>query len=141
MSRSTWQVMESAAKAGSVVMAVAWPGAAAAQGGAKEERLALPSGLTATLQEVIWQDGPVARFRYAAPGFDGDSSLETVQADLAHLCNAHAAPRVLAEAAGDARIVVSLADGPSEFGVFDPDVTQVFEAYTLENGACIWEPF
>jgi hypothetical protein len=114
------------------------PGAAPAQGEAEEERLALPSGQAARLQEVIRQADGVARFRYVAPGFDGAAPLEVVQADLAHLCAHHAAPRVAEEAA---RIVVSLADRPSAFGVFDPEVTQVFEAYRLENGACIWEPF
>jgi hypothetical protein len=39
------------------------------------------------------------------------------------------------------RFVVSLSDRPVEFGVQDPDATQFFEAYTFENGDCIWEEF
>lgn len=101
----------------------------------------LPSGLVAVLQETIREDGRVMRFRYVATGFDAAAPLETVAADLDHLCAADAAPRAAAEGAGDARLVISLADKPSEFGRFDPDVRQVFEAYRLENGVCIWEAF
>ncbi|WP_397542339.1 DUF6497 family protein [Roseovarius salis] len=128
-----------AALAGAAVMAAL--AAAPGQGKAKEERLALPSGLTARLQEVIRQEGPVMRFRYVAPGFDRAAGLSAIQADLEHLCAAHAAPRARAAGADGARIVVSLADRASEFGVFDPEVAQVFEAYRLENGVCIWEAF
>jgi len=128
--------------AAALAAAVAAPAQGAAQGEAKEERLVLPSGLAARLQEVIWQAGDVARFRYVAPGFGGEAPLAEVSADLAHLCEAHAAPRVRAErGGGDVRVVVSLADRASEFGVYDPQVRQVFEAYRLENGACIWEAF
>jgi len=113
------------------------PGAAVAEPG----RVTLPSGLEAVLQETVREDGPVMRFRYVATGFDAASPLETVAADLDHLCAADAAPQAAAEGVRDARLVISLADKPSEFGRFDPDVRQVFEAYRLENGVCIWEAF
>ena len=112
-------------------------GVAAAEPG----RVSLPSGLEAVLQETIHEEGPVLRFRYLADGFDGAAPLDQVAADLAHLCRADAAQRAVAEGMGDARLVISLADKPSEFGRFNPDVRQVFEAYRLENGICIWEAF
>lgn len=106
-----------------------------------EPGIALPSGLRATLQEAIWQDGPVARFRYVAPGLDGAAPLEAVTADMEHLCAADAVARVEAAGLTSVRVMISLADRPSEFGVFDPDVRQVFEAFTVSDGACIWEEF
>jgi hypothetical protein len=38
-------------------------------------------------------------------------------------------------------VIVSLADRESEFGIYDEAVTQVFEAYRVEGGRCIWEMF
>ena len=120
--------------------------AGARQGGAQEERLVLPSGLEAGLQEVLRQEGagdggPVLRFRYVAPGLDKGAGLAVVSADLEHLCNAHALANAPDAEAEGATIIVSIGDKPSEFGVPDPDVVQVFEAYTVENGTCIWEVF
>lgn len=112
-------------------------GAAAAESG----RVTLPSGLEAVLQETIHEEGPVLRFRYVAAGFDGTAPLDAVAVDLEHLCAADAALRAHAAGVRDARLVISLADKPSEFGRFDPDIRQVFEAYRLENGICIWEAF
>jgi len=118
---------------------------AGAQDGAEEERLALPSGLVAGLQEALREEGAdgraVLRFRYVAPAFTRDMPLEEIAADLEHLCNVDALER-LPEAGGEgARIVVSLADRAGEFGVIDRDRAQVFEAYRVENGRCIWEVF
>lgn len=125
--------------AAALIAAVACAGGTAlAQDGATEKRMDLPSGLEAHLQEVLRHDG-VWRFRFVAPGFTRDAGLETIAADLEHLCNAHALPN--APGAAGARIIVSLADRPSEFGVLDPETTQVFEAYRVENGTCIWEAF
>lgn len=118
--------------------------AGARQGGAEEERLVLPSGLEAGLQEVLQEEGggaPVLRFRFVAPGLDRAAGLEVVSADLEHLCNAYALPNAPDAEATGATIIVSVGDGPSEFGVADPDVVQVFEAYRVENGLCIWEVF
>ena len=84
-------------------------------------------------------------FRFVAEGFAGvgdtDAQLETVLADLVWLCESYALPRLANTGPIPARVVISLADRPSEFGVFDPDVIQVFEAYRPQEGACIWEMF
>ncbi|MGK7652494.1 DUF6497 family protein [Roseovarius sp. B08] len=118
--------------------------AAPVQGEAQEERLVLPSGLEARLQEVIVGEaalGLTVRFRFVAKGFTGAEDFETQTADLEYLCNDFALGRIdLAEKAPD-RVVISLADRPSEFGRFDPDVAQIFESFSVGDDACILELF
>ncbi|WP_294613971.1 DUF6497 family protein [Roseovarius sp.] len=112
---------------------------------AQEEALLLPSGLDARLQEVLTDrpgGGLTYRFRFVAEGFTGgEAALEAVMGDLDYLCQNYAVTRLPEIGPMPSRIVVSLADRPSEFGVFDPEVTQVFEAYSVQDGACIWEMF
>lgn len=118
--------------------------AAAQQDEAKEERLVLPSGLTAQLQEMLWNEpgnGLVYRFRFVAPDLTGQEDFETTMTDLEYLCNSYAVPRLSNIGPQPRQIVISIADRESEFGVIDPDVTQVFEAYRLDQGGCIWEMF
>ncbi len=119
-------------------------GAKAHSGQTEVELLVLPSGLETTLQERVTDEtgaGPVHRFRFVAPDFTGAVDLETVTADLEFLCNGYALETLSAEGAEAGQIIISLADKPSEFGIYDPDITQVFEAYRVENGLCIWEIF
>jgi hypothetical protein len=122
-----------------------WAGAAAAQQDeAKEERLILPSGLEVELQEMLWNEpgsGVVHRFRFVAPGLTGKEDFETTMTDLEYLCNSYALPRLSRMGPQPSQIVISIADKVSEFGVINPDVTQVFEAYRVDNGGCIWEMF
>ncbi|MRU14275.1 hypothetical protein FDP25_02415 [Roseovarius sp. A21] len=118
--------------------------AAAQQDEAKEERLVLPSGLTAQLQEMLWNEpgnGLVYRFRFVAPDLTGQEDFETTMTDLEYLCNSYAVPRLSNIGPQPRQIVISIADRESEFGVINPDVTQVFEAYRLDQGGCIWEMF
>lgn len=114
------------------------------QGETKEERLVLPSGLIAYRYEML-SDRPAGdllyRFRFVAPAFTGQEALTDLTEDLEYLCNSHALP-IAADARQEPdRIVVSLADKPSEFGLFDPDVTQIFESFSVKDGTCIWEIF
>ncbi len=98
----------------------------------------MPSGLSGYLQEIVEDEGGnLYRFRFVADAFSKSVGLEVVTADLEHLCAEFAAPQV----PEGARIVVSLADKPTEFGVASPGVAQVFEAFRAENGRCIWEEF
>ena len=109
-----------------------------------EEAFDLPSGLTAQLQEMLWDrpgGGLVYRFRFVAPDFTGVADFDTVMGDLAFLCAEFALPKLANTGPQPSQIIISLADKPSEFGVYNPDVTQVFEAYSVENGTCIWEVF
>ncbi len=111
----------------------------------KEEKpLFLPSGLEAELQEMLWDrpgGGLVFRFRFVAPGFTGEEVIEAVSLDLEFLCNTYALPRLANTGPNPSLVIISLADKPSEFGIYDAGVTQVFEAYRVENDTCIWEVF
>lgn len=120
---------------------------ASSQDETKEGRLVLPSGLTAQLQEMLTSaperpgGGPVYRFRFVGPDFTGAEDVARVTKDLEYLCNVFAVPRLPASGPSPGRIVVSLADKPSEFGMFDPGVMQVFESFSVQDQACIWEMF
>ena len=136
MARSTFPI--------AVALAL-WAGIAAAQQDeAKEERLVLPSGLEAYLLEMLWNEratGLAYRFRFVAPDLTGQEDFETTMTDLEYLCNSYAVPRLSNIGPQPKQIVVSIADRESEFGVIDPDLNQVFEAYRLDQGGCIWEMF
>lgn len=113
---------------------------------AQEAALRLPSGLEARLQEVLTDrpegGGLVYRFRYVAEMFDaGPAQIEALEADLLWLCEGHALPRISNIGPQPGRVVISLANRESSFGVYDPDITQVFEVYRPEGGACVWEMF
>jgi hypothetical protein len=102
----------------------------------------VPSGQAVTLQEVIWNvpgaQGLALRFRFVAPGL-ATRDLETALADMQALCDAYAAPRLTDFGPVPAQIIISLADRPLPFGEAAPEAVQYFEAYRIENGACIWE--
>ena len=104
----------------------------------------LPSGLRASLQEMIWNrpgQGLTYRFRFVAEGFAETDDIDQVMADLHYLCTHYALDRLSVTGPAPRQVVISLADRASEFGTYDPDVTQVFEAYRIEEDACIWEVF
>ncbi|QFT57261.1 hypothetical protein FIU94_00370 [Sulfitobacter sp. THAF37] len=107
--------------------------------------LDVPSGQGVELQEVLVD--PVGsqtfvRFRLVAPAIARETSdldYETVSGDMMHLCQDLALPYIAEfDLTGDV-IVISLADRETEFGVADPDATQFFEAFRVEEGRCIWE--
>lgn len=109
-----------------------------------KEGVILPSGLEAELQEMLWDrpgQGLVYRFRFVAPAFEQTENMEQVMGDLEYLCTHYALPKLANTGPMPNQVIVSLADKPSEFGEFDPDVTQVFEAYAVKDGTCIWEMF
>lgn len=112
---------------------------------AQEEVLSLPSGRQVWLQEVLTNEpseGLAYRFRFVSEGFSTETAdLEGLESDLDYLCNTYAIPRLPVIGPMPGQIIISLADKVSEFGIFDPDVSQVFEAYSVEDGHCIWEPF
>lgn len=113
---------------------------------AQEEALRLPSGLDARLQEVVTDrragTGLIYRFRFVAEGLEGgDAAFDRVTADMDWLCTEYALPRISDIGPRPGRVVISLADRPSTFGMHDPDVVQVFEAFRLGDGTCNWEMF
>jgi hypothetical protein len=106
--------------------------------------LVVPSGQTVTLQEVIWNvpgvQGLTLRFRFVAPDL-ASLDVEAALADMQALCDTYAAPKLTDFGPVPEQIIISLADAPRPFGEVAPDAVQYFEAYRIENGACIWEMF
>lgn len=105
----------------------------------------LPSGQSATLHEVLIDtvnDAPWLRFRFVTPAIARDGgtvSYAEAEPDMAHLCQTLALPYLDEHNLTGEVIVISFADRITEFGVQNPDATQFFEAYRIENGTCIWE--
>ncbi len=107
----------------------------------------VPSGIEVTRLEIL-QDNLMGelwlRFRYVAPRIGKDAgrvTFDVAAIDIDYLCAEDAVPHVLSHDLNPARIVVSMSDRAMEFGATDPDATQFFAAYRLEDGACIWEEF
>jgi hypothetical protein len=111
-------------------------------GGGSDALIAVPSGQAVTLQEVIWNvpgaQGLTLRFRFVAPDL-GALDVAAALADMQGLCDSYAAPRVTDFGPVPQQIIISLADAARPFGETAPDAVQYFEAYRIENGACIWE--
>jgi hypothetical protein len=112
-----------------------------------DDAIPVPSGQKVRLLDVIHnQPGPeglTVRYRFLAPAIapGGGVDFETASADMMHLCQTYALPRVREGGPQPMQIVISLSDAPVEFGAASPEVTQFFEAYSLDGDACIWEPF
>lgn len=109
---------------------------------------ALPSGLQVEILEQfldIKPDGELtyARFRFLAPDLAGEGApdFEARLADMDVLCRDYALPHINVTPEKVDRIVISFTDRPTEFGVANPEATQFFESYSIENGACIWGDF
>ena len=107
----------------------------------------VPSGQSVTLQDVIWNvpgvEGLTLRFRFVAPaiGEAGGVDFDTAAADMQHLCDAYALPRVPDFEPRPEQVVISLSAAPVPFGEPAPDVVQFFESYRIEGGVCEWELF
>jgi hypothetical protein len=57
------------------------------------------------------------------------------------LCNDYAIARLPTPGPVPAQIVIVLSDREVPFGETVPEATQYFEAYSIADGACLWEPF
>ena len=108
----------------------------------------VPSGQTvAWIDTVQGEQGPAGltlRFRFLAPAIARDGSTvtpEQAQADMQALCDGFALDRVPVHGPQPGQIVIILSDRPVEFGAVEPDATQFFEAYSIKDGACVWEIF
>lgn len=107
---------------------------------------AVPSGFTYVLQEALSDQTPdgkhVLRLRYVSDQIgQSEDSAQLVVEDFAALCLRDALPKNAQATPKYDQAVISLANKKSEFGVFNPDVIQYFEAFTLQNDTCIWEAF
>lgn len=110
--------------------------------------VSVPSGQVVMLEDVIWNvpgpDGLAIRFRFLAPQIarDGGSiDADTASMDMQALCRSFALPRISDQGPQPGQIIISLSDRPVKFGDTDPEATQFFEAYSIENGDCIWSIF
>ncbi|MDU8926632.1 DUF6497 family protein [Alisedimentitalea sp. MJ-SS2] len=109
---------------------------------------ALPSGMAAGLQEVRFDEKPDGqfsyfRFRFVVPAIAGarPKGVEERAGDMEFLCNEYALKTLSGTPRAYDRIVISMADQETEFGVANPQATQFFESFRVENGVCIWEDF
>jgi len=106
----------------------------------------VPSGQVVTLLDVIHNEpgteGLTVRYRFLAPAIAPGGAVDFEQAavDMLHLCQTYALPRVVSGGPRPVQIVISFSDAPVEFGAAVPEITQFFEAYSLEGDTCIWEP-
>lgn len=110
--------------------------------------VAVPSGQDVRLLEVVLNApgpaGVAARFRFVAPAIakdGGEIDFETASADMAHLCQTYALPKLAELGPVPTQIIISFSDRAVPFGEAAPDATQFFEAYRVEGDACIWEAF
>ena len=122
---------------GLAVLVALWPGLAQA-----EDKILLPSGVEAELAEVI-ADMPGAaglaiRYRFVAPQL---AEADAASSDSDWLCQTYAIPRLPATGPEPAEIIISIADRAVPFGESDPEARQFFNAYSIEDGICLWEPF
>lgn len=124
------------------------PAGAETGAGPLAEAVAVPSGQPVEFIGLIREEqgpmGPTWRFRFVAPQIarnEGKITFETAAADMDYLCEAYAIARLPAGAPRAGRIVISLSDRWVEFGEARPEITQFFEAYSVENDSCIWEGF
>jgi hypothetical protein len=113
-----------------------------------ETLIPVPSGQPVYLQDVIWNapgpEGLAVRFRFIAPEIARDSgtvSYEDAADDIFHLCQTFALPRVTEFGPQPMQVIVSFSDQPVPFGESAPEATQFFEAFSYDDGHCIWEIF
>ena len=137
------------------VMAAVLAGSAAAQEAGVElvvepgdgTRIEVPSGQEITLQDVIWNapgpDGLALRFRFLAPGIapGGGVDFDMAAADMQHLCDSYAVPRIADQGPHPDQVIISLSDVAVPFGEAAPEATQFFESFRIEEGVCVWEMF
>ncbi len=111
------------------------------------EQIKVPSGIDVSLHEILADDlmGELwLRFRYVAPRIGknvGKVTFDIAVIDIDWLCQNEAVPYVQAKALEPARVVVSMSDREMEFGTPDPEATQFFGAYRLQDDRCIWEEY
>ena len=107
--------------------------------------LPVPSGQRVELSNVLLDTNPGelwARFRFIAPKIGltaGHITYDVAMIDMEHLCQTLAISYVARHDLKPARVVISFSDRPVVFGTSEPDATQFFEAYRVEQSKCIRE--
>ncbi|MEM7487712.1 MAG: DUF6497 family protein [Pseudomonadota bacterium] len=110
-------------------------GAASAEG--------VPSGQAIVLWQVLWErvegQGTQAVMRFIAPGIARDGGtvgFDAATTDMDWLCESHGLAIADLPTARSDSVVITLMDRPVPRGVTDPDATQFFGTYLIENGEC-----
>lgn len=110
-----------------------------------QDDIDVPSGQPLEVEQVILEEETgIARFRFLAPeiGSDGEGrTYSDVQDDFSYLCETYALPALSEHGWDPGEVYVSLADREVPFGESDPEATQFFEIYRIEDGSCVWEGF
>ncbi|AXQ94184.1 DUF6497 family protein [Cereibacter azotoformans] len=107
----------------------------------------VPSGQVVTLLDTIWNEpgpsGLTFRFRFLAPGIGsgGGIDYDTAFADMLALCQAYVVPKIADVLPQPEQVIISFSDRPLPFGAADPEATQYFEAFSIQDGHCILEAF
>lgn len=108
------------------------------------QEIAVPSGREVRLIDVVTNapgpEGATARFRFLMPGLTA-AGIATSADDMQALCDNYAVQRIDGMVPEPQQIIISVAAAETAFGEAAPDVVQFFEAYRIENGACIWAAF
>ncbi|WP_431300510.1 DUF6497 family protein [Tabrizicola sp. BL-A-41-H6] len=125
-------------------LAVLFAGAGGCEETPSADAVTVPSGREVRFLDVISNvpgaEGATARFRFVVPGLaEGDSEADA--ADMQALCDTYALPRIDAMQPPPQQIIISLAGKETPFGEAAPEVVQFFEAYSVQDGACVWEVF
>ena len=112
------------------------------------EPVTVPSGQPVEFVDLVKEANgtpdSIFRYRFVAPQIARDGGTIGIDAaleDIDALCKSFVLPQLEADAEMPERVVISLSDRPVEFGVPTPAATQFFEAFRIENGACVWEGF
>lgn len=125
-------------------LAVLFAGAGGCEETPSPDAVAVPSGREVRFLDVIsnvpGSEGATARFRFVVPGL-AEADSEAAVPDMQALCDSYALPRVEAMQPPPQQIIISLAGKETPFGEPAPDVVQFFEAYSVQDDACVWEVF
>jgi hypothetical protein len=110
--------------------------------------IAVPSGQEVRFLDTVINapgtESATVRFRFVTPAIakvGGTVSYDVATEDMEHLCNSFALPKIATMTPVPTQIVISFSAAEVPFGEAAPEVTQFFEAYRIEDGACIWEAF
>ncbi|WP_134680110.1 DUF6497 family protein [Paracoccus ravus] len=79
----------------------------------------------------------------ALPAAPDVLAQDPVHDDIVWLCENWVLPRIASPAPRPQQIVISIADKDIPFGIYDPEVLQLFEAFRLppDRDSCEWEPW
>jgi hypothetical protein len=108
--------------------------------------LEAPSGASVTLYEVVLEEeAERARFLFLAPGIAPEAgaglTFEAVMGDFPWLCERVILPALAENDWRASQVVIALSDRQIAFGERDTDAVQFFEAFAVEDGACVLEVF